>query len=74
MIKVHKLNGTEVVVNADLIEHLEIGKETVISLATGNRMLVRESADDVVVLVIEYKKKVYAEAKVINPIQGFNRE
>jgi len=36
MIKVHKLNGTEFVINAELIETLEGGPQTVVSLATGD--------------------------------------
>lgn len=74
MITLHKLNGTEIVLNAELIESLEVGPETVVSLATGNRFLVRESADEVVQKVLEYRKKVNAESKVVNPIRGFERK
>jgi uncharacterized protein YlzI (FlbEa/FlbD family) len=75
VIKLHKLNGTEVVINAELIECLEIGpKETVVCLATGNRYLVVENGEEIERRVIEYRAKVNAEAKVINPIKGFDRQ
>jgi flagellar protein FlbD len=74
MIKLEKLNGTVVVVNAELIESVEAAPDTVINLATGNRYLVRNSVDEVVSLVVEYKTKVYSERKCINPIEGFEKK
>ena len=74
MIKLHKLNGGEVVVNAELIESLEPGPETVISLATGNRFIVRESADAVTQKVLEYRRAVNSSGKVVNPISGYKKE
>ena len=74
MIKLHKLNGSEVVVNAELIESLDPGPETVISLATGNRFIVRENADAVIAKVLEYRRAVYATGKVVNPISGYQKE
>lgn len=72
MIAVTKLNGTPVVINAELIESVEKTPDTVISLATGNRFVVRETVDEVVAKVVEYRKKVNSE-RVPNPIKGFER-
>ncbi len=74
MILLHRLNGSEIMLNAELIESLEVGRETVISLATGNRFLVRESAQEVTDKVLEYRIKVNAQARVVNPIAGFERK
>ena len=74
MIKLHKLNGSEIVVNAELIESVESTPDTVINLATGNRFLVRDGVQDVIDKVVEYKKQVYANKKCINPIEGFERK
>ncbi|MDE2314025.1 MAG: flagellar FlbD family protein [Elusimicrobia bacterium] len=74
MITLHKLNGTAVVINAEIIEALEIGQETVVCLATGNRYLVRESAEEITKKVLEYRQAVNAQGKVVNPIQGFERK
>lgn len=74
MIKLEKLNGSMVVVNAELIESVEAAPDTVINLATGNRYLVRNPVDEVIAMVIEYKKKVYSERKCVNPLEGFERK
>ena len=74
MIVLHKLNGSEVVVNAELIETLEPGPQTVINLATGNRLLVSESAEIIAAKVVEYRKAVNATGKPVNPIAGYDRD
>ena len=74
MIKLHKLNGAEIVVNAELIESVEATPDTVLNLATGNRFLVKDSVQEVVDKVVEYKKKVYADKKCVNPIEGFEKK
>ena len=74
MIKLEKLNGSMVVVNAELIESVEAGPDTVINLATGNRYLVKNPVDQVVALVVEYKKKVYSERNCVNPLEGFEKK
>ena len=64
MIRVHRLNGQETIVNADLIESVEShGQETVLALATGNKIVVKEQVTEVVQLAIDYKKAVYARRK-----------
>jgi flagellar protein FlbD len=73
VIVLHKLNGSEVVVNAELIETLEPGPQTVVHLATGNKVLVSEKADEVVSKVVEYRRKVNATGKPVNPILGYER-
>lgn len=74
MIKLHKLNGLELVVNAELIETLEPGPETVVHLATGNKLTVTEKADEIVAKVVEYRKAVNSAGKVVNPIAGYERQ
>lgn len=76
MITVHKISGVQIVINAELIESLEGGaQQTVVNLATGNRFIVRESADEITQKVLEYRRKVAANATApINPIRGYTRE
>ena len=74
MISLHKLNGVEVIVNAELIETLEPGPQTVVHLATGNKIPVREGADEVVSKVVEYRKAVNSSGKPVNPIAGYDRQ
>jgi flagellar protein FlbD len=54
MIQVTRLNGRKVVINALLIEMVEATPDTVITLTTGNKLVVRESVQDVIGLVTEY--------------------
>jgi len=74
MISLHKLNGQEVVVNAELIESVEATPDTVVNLATGNRFVVRDSVQEVIDKVIEYRKKVYSQKSVVNPLEGFEKK
>jgi flagellar protein FlbD len=75
MILLKRLNGADIMLNAELIEILEPrGGETVVCLATGNKYVVVESADEIARRVIEYRKKVNSSGKVINPTRGFERE
>ncbi len=56
MIKLTRLNGKEFVVNADLIETVEATPDTVITLVNEHRYIVKESVDEVIRRVIEYKR------------------
>ncbi|RQD67761.1 MAG: endoflagellar protein [Tindallia sp. MSAO_Bac2] len=58
MIKLTRLNKSEIVVNAELIQFLEETPDTVITLTTGNKIVVLESASDIIEKVIEYKGKI----------------
>jgi uncharacterized protein YlzI (FlbEa/FlbD family) len=66
MIRLHRLNGSEVVVNAELIESIDAhGNETVLSLATGNKIIVTEPMANVVQKTIDYKKTVFTGASYL---------
>jgi len=58
MIKLHKLNGVEVVINAEFIESIEAIPETRIILNTGNQFIVKETIEEVIQKVVEYKAQV----------------
>ena len=58
MISVTKLNGQEMVINAELIEIVEKTPDTIISLVTGKKYMVRESVEEIIVRVIEYRKQL----------------
>jgi flagellar protein FlbD len=58
MIHLTRLNQAALVVNADLIEHIEMTPDTVIVLTTGQKILVRESADEIIERVIRFRRRV----------------
>ena len=58
MIAVTRLDGTEIVVNVDLIEHIEPTPDTLVSLVNGEKLLVRETPDELVARVIRFKRAI----------------
>lgn len=70
MIKLHRLNGQEVILNAELFETIDAVPDTVINLINGNRFVVRESMDTVYRLVIEYKQTIARPPAVIPSTAG----
>jgi len=65
MITVHKLNKEEIVINADLIETLEASPDTVVTLTTGRKFMVRDKLDDVVAAIVKYKRECHESIRVI---------
>ncbi len=64
MIKLTRLNNTLIVVNTDLIEFVETTPDTIITLTTNQKVIVRESVDEVIDKVIEYKNRVFSGLSV----------
>lgn len=62
MIQLTRLNHVPLIVNADLIEHVEVTPDTVVALTTGQKFLVLESAEDVVEKVLAYRRAVMSAA------------
>ena len=58
MIEVTRLNGTKLIINAELIEKVEEAPDTVITLTSGNKIIVKESRQEIKNLVILYKKEI----------------
>ncbi|MBL8853361.1 MAG: flagellar FlbD family protein [Planctomycetaceae bacterium] len=57
MIRLTKLDGTPIVLNADLIRYVEQLPDTYITLTSGDRMIVRESMENVMDLAITYQQQ-----------------
>lgn len=60
MIRLTRLNHLPLVLNADLIEHIEVTPDTVITLTTGQILRVRETAEEVVRLIVEFRRRIAA--------------
>jgi flagellar protein FlbD len=56
MIRVSRLNKEHFFVNCDLIEFVEETPNTIISMASGRKIVVSENADEVKRLIIEFKR------------------
>ena len=58
MIDITKMNGTVLTVNENLIETIEETPDTVITLTTGKKIIVKESRQEVKNLVKLYKREI----------------
>jgi flagellar protein FlbD len=61
MIQVTRLNGKEFVVNCELIKTIEATPDTVITLTTGEKLMVKENVDQIVKSTVQYRKRLYQE-------------
>jgi len=61
MIHLTRLNSASMVLNSDLIEHIDITPDTVITLTTGQILRVRESAEEVVCRIVEFRRLIFEQ-------------
>ena len=75
MIRLTRLNHVPLMINSDLIEHLEMTPDTVITLTTGQKIMVLESAEEVLERVIEIAKagEIEFSAIVENFLADYDR-
>lgn len=59
MIRLTRLNNAPLVLNSDLIEHIDVTPDTVITLTTGQILRVRECASEVVRRIIAFRKEIH---------------
>ena len=69
MIQLIRLNGQPIMVNADLIESVETTPDTVITLVSGNKLIVRDSMEAIQERIIEFKRKIYGPAPAAAPAE-----
>lgn len=58
MIPLIRLDGSEVVVNAELIATVEKTPDTMLTLTTGHHILVKQTVEEIVAQVIAYRRKL----------------
>jgi len=59
MIKVKKINGRDLIINAELIEFIEKTPDTIISMTTGKKIIVKDTPEELIKKVIEYRKEIF---------------
>ena len=64
MIRLTRLNHQEFVLNSDLIETIESNPDTVLTLSNNQKLVVLESADQIMDLVIAFRRRI---------LEGFGR-
>lgn len=58
MIEVTRINDSKLVINVDLIEFVESIPDTIISLTTGKKIIVKETTSEIIDRVAEFKSKI----------------
>ena len=62
MIELTRLNGSRLVINCDLIKYAESAPDTVLTLITGEKLVVLEPSNEVSRRILEYRARVLAAA------------
>ena len=70
MIKLTRLDGERFVLNAELIRYVESRPDTFITLTNGERLVVRESMDEVLHRAIDYQRSKH----LFPPAAGAGRQ
>ncbi len=58
MIALTRLNQAQVILNSDLIETIEVNPDAVISLTNGQKLVVRETAEEILEKVRDYHRSL----------------
>ena len=61
MIALRRINNQPIMVNADLIESLESTPDTVVTLTSGNKLIVRDTMEEIQAKIVDYNRKIHAE-------------
>ena len=69
MIQLNRLNGKEYVLNCELIKLVEATPDTIITLSTGEKLMVKNSVEEVVQRTLDYHKRIHQEP----PLSEVNR-
>jgi len=70
MISVTRINHVGIVLNSDLIEYIESTPDTVITLTTGQKLMVLENADVIVDRVTRFRRSIVDGACPLTPTAG----
>ena len=68
MVTLTRITGTQFALNPDLIERVDRTPDTVITLVDGTKYLVRESLDEVVRAILDYRAQILASASVFERV------
>ena len=66
MIKLHRLNNSEFVLNADLVETMEKTPDTIITLTTGKKLMVKDNLEDVIESIVKYRQLCNETVRIVH--------
>jgi flagellar protein FlbD len=68
MIHLTRINHLPLILNSDLIEHIEATPDTVVSLTTGQKMIVLESPSEIIDRVVHFRQRVQIPSQAGNRV------
>jgi flagellar protein FlbD len=70
MIRLTRLNNRPLVVNSELIKFIENAPDTVITLVTGEKIVVLETAEEVIARIVEYRRRLRKPVTAVPPLEN----
>lgn len=64
MIKLTDRRGSEFVLNIQLIENIKATPDTVITLTSGKKVLVKEDIDEIIARVKVYQQEIFSSPRI----------
>ncbi len=64
MVKLHRLNGTPVFINFELVRWMDASPDSVLTFTDGKTLMVKESMDEILVILQHYKKSILQNIEV----------
>lgn len=59
MITLRKMDNSNITINCDFIITIEANPDTVITLSTGKKLIVKDSIEEIADLIIDYKRQIF---------------
>ncbi len=68
MIRLSRLNKESFFVNCDLIEFVEETPNTIVSMVSGRKLVVSETAEQITDLIVAYKRRIFSAGPMDKPL------
>ncbi len=73
MIPLTRLNNQEFYVNCDLIEFIERTPDTVVTLTTGKKFIVKEDPQEVIRRIVDYRRSTF-HCQLMDAVKHLDKE
>ena len=58
MVTLTRLNGSTIVVNAEMIEMIEATPDSIVTLTNGKKLVAKETVNEIVESIVQYKRQI----------------
>jgi len=74
VIKLTRFDGSELTINANLIEVVEANPDTVVTLITNKRFIVKETPEEIIELVVKHYEKAGGPRLIVYENERYRTE